>query len=59
MNQDASSNHAADQRIGREETVTVAALLALTGGYLDGRELANDEPIDGLIWINPRPLANT
>jgi hypothetical protein len=40
MNQDASSNHAADQRIGREETVTVAALLALTGGYLDGRELA-------------------
>jgi hypothetical protein len=44
MNQDASSNHPADQRIGREETVTVAALLALTGGYLDGRELANDEP---------------
>jgi len=42
MNLDVSSNHVADQRVGREETLTVAALLALAGGYLDGRELAND-----------------
>jgi hypothetical protein len=33
MNRDVPSNHAADQRIGREETATVAALLALAGGY--------------------------
>jgi uncharacterized membrane protein YoaK (UPF0700 family) len=35
MDQDVSSKHVADLRVHREETLLVAALLALAGGYLD------------------------
>jgi uncharacterized membrane protein YoaK (UPF0700 family) len=35
MDQDVSSSHAVNARIHREETLPVAALLALVGGYLD------------------------
>jgi uncharacterized membrane protein YoaK (UPF0700 family) len=42
-----SSSHAADLRISREKTLTVAALLALAGGYLDAYS-----------WITHRVFAN-
>jgi uncharacterized membrane protein YoaK (UPF0700 family) len=47
MNKDLSSNHAASLRINREETLVVAALLALAGGYLDAYS-----------WITHRVFAN-
>jgi uncharacterized membrane protein YoaK (UPF0700 family) len=46
MGQDVS-NHAADLRISREESLTVAALLALAGGYLDAYS-----------WITHKVFAN-
>jgi hypothetical protein len=45
--QDVSSSHAADLRISREKTLTVAALLALAEGYLDAYS-----------WITHRVFAN-
>jgi uncharacterized membrane protein YoaK (UPF0700 family) len=47
MDQDVSSSHAADLRISREKTLTVAALLALAEGYLDAYS-----------WITHRVFAN-
>jgi len=46
MGQDVS-NHAPDLRISREESLTVAALLALAGGYLDAHS-----------WITHQVFAN-
>ena len=46
MGQDVS-NHAADLRISREESLTVAALLALAGGHLDAHS-----------WITHQVFAN-
>ncbi len=47
MNQDVSSNRSGDMRFPREETLTVAALLAFAGGY-----------IDAYTWITHRVFAN-
>ena len=58
MGQDIS-NHATDLRIFREETLTVAALLAFAGGYIDAyswithQVFANAQTANMLfLWIN-------
>jgi uncharacterized membrane protein YoaK (UPF0700 family) len=48
MVQAVSSNHAGGMRFPREETLSVATLLALAGGY-----------IDAYTWIAHRIFANT
>jgi hypothetical protein len=47
MDQDISSNRATDLDFNREETLAIAALLALAGGY-----------IDAYSWITHRVFAN-
>jgi uncharacterized membrane protein YoaK (UPF0700 family) len=59
MGRDVSSNRAADMDLHREETLTVAALLAFAGGYIDAyswithRVFANAQTANMLfMWIN-------
>jgi uncharacterized membrane protein YoaK (UPF0700 family) len=59
MDQDLSSNRATDLDFNREETLAVAALLALAGGYIDAyswithRVFANAQTANMLfLWIN-------
>jgi len=59
MDQDISSNRATDLDFSREETLAVAALLALAGGYIDAyswithRVFANAQTANMLfLWIN-------
>jgi uncharacterized membrane protein YoaK (UPF0700 family) len=59
MDQDISSNRATDLGFNREETLAVAALLALAGRYIDAyswithRVFANAQTANMLfLWIN-------
>src|SRR5260370_30030897 len=59
MGRDVSSNRAVDMDLHREETLAVAALLALAGGYIDAyswithRVFANAQTANMLfLWIN-------
>jgi uncharacterized membrane protein YoaK (UPF0700 family) len=59
MGRDVSSNRAVDMDLHREETLTVAALLAFAGGYIDAyswithRVFANAQTANMLfMWIN-------